>query len=120
MLPDGLNNHKETANFLKSAIIKRIAGEYTAVKTVEVGEYIGIRFKSEDEDAYVWTIYRADGRWLNVIQAYYPSDHTVRLSAAVQAVVSGVPNEPFSSLLGWVSTCNARIQAAWCPAIKNH
>ena len=85
------NNPQGNSEFWKSAIIKRIAGEYTAVETVEVGEYIGIRFKSEDEDAYVWTIYlKADGRWLNVIQAYYPSEaHEARLSAAVQAVVSG-------------------------------
>ena len=85
------NNPEGTAEFWKEAIVKRIGGEYTDLETFEAGDYLGIRLKSDDETPYIWTIFlQADGRWLNVIQAYYPSEaHEQRLSAGVQAIVSG-------------------------------
>ena len=85
------NDPQGNSAFWKDAIVKRIGGEYTDVDHFEAGEYLGIRFRSDDEQPYIWTIFlKADGRWLNVIQAYYPTEeHEQRLSSGVQAIVSG-------------------------------
>ena len=85
------NDPEGTAEFWKEAIIKRIGGEYAEIESFEAGEYLGLRLKADDEDGYVWTLYLSiEGKWLNVIQAYYPSlEHEGRLKAGVQSIVTG-------------------------------
>lgn len=83
------NSPSGNSEFWRNAIIERIAGEYDEVTSFEKGDFLGLRLQSDTEDPYIWYLYiRADKKWLDVIQIYYPTkDHETRLNEQVVVIL---------------------------------
>ena len=84
------NEPNGSAGFWADAVQQRLGGDFAQAERVTLGGFEVLRLVEED-DGYRYLIgVRADGRWLEIIQVYYPTaEQESRYGDSVRKAIQG-------------------------------
>ncbi|MDP6934153.1 MAG: DUF4349 domain-containing protein [Myxococcota bacterium] len=85
------NQPRGDTGFWLSAIQERLADEFGSAEVLQVGSYGMLRLVDREDDPYTYVIgIRADGKYLDLVEIYYPSSaHEERHGEAIESIIGG-------------------------------